>query len=62
IDIFNSRGQKVKTLINDHLNAGYHKVEWNGKDAANKSVSSGIYFYRMQNGSYTASKKMILMK
>ncbi len=62
IDIYNVKGQKVKTLANDHYNAGRHSVIWDGVDDNNSSVSSGVYFYKMQSGTYTKSKKMILMK
>jgi hypothetical protein len=62
IAIYNSRGQKVKTLLNDHVGAGKHTAHWDGRDENNRSVSSGIYFYRMQKGSYSSSKKMIMMK
>ncbi|MBN2829322.1 MAG: choice-of-anchor D domain-containing protein, partial [Candidatus Cloacimonetes bacterium] len=62
IDIYNIKGQKVKTLINDDYNAGNHKVIWNGKDNDNHNVSSGIYFFKMEAGTYTKTKKMILMK
>ncbi len=62
IDIFNVKGQKVKTLVNDHFKAGSHNVEWNGTDDNGKNVSSGIYFYNMKSGKYTATRKMILMK
>ncbi|HPY97331.1 MAG TPA: carboxypeptidase regulatory-like domain-containing protein, partial [Candidatus Cloacimonadota bacterium] len=62
IDIYNIKGQKVKTLINDNLNAGSHRVVWNGKDDAERNVSSGIYFYNMKSGKYTSTRKMILIK
>ncbi|MCK4654864.1 MAG: T9SS type A sorting domain-containing protein [Candidatus Cloacimonetes bacterium] len=62
IDVYNIRGQKVKTLVNEKLNAGAHQVIWHGKDENGKSVSSGIYFYKMNSGRYTSVKKMILMK
>ena len=62
IEIFNIRGQKVKTLINEQLNKGQHSVIWNGKDADNRSVASGIYFYRMSSENYSATGKMLLMK
>jgi len=62
IEIFNLRGQKVKTLINGLLPAKNHQIVWNGKDDRGKSVSSGIYFYKMKTANYTASRKMILMK
>ncbi len=62
IEIYNLKGQKVKTLVNEELAAGKHSVIWNGADDSGKSVSSGIYFYKMRAGNYTSTKKMILMK
>jgi hypothetical protein len=62
IDIFNIKGQKVKTLIDDHFERGSHKVVWDGKDGSGNSASSGLYFYRMATPEYSAVKKMILMK
>ncbi len=60
--IYNLKGQKVKVLVNEKLSAGQHSVVWNGKDDSGKSVSSGIYFYKMKAGSYTATRKMILLR
>ncbi len=64
ISIYNLLGQKVKTLLDERVNSGSHQVFWNGKDEHNKFVSSGIYFYEMnlQNGDYTSTKKMLLLK
>ncbi|MBW6515397.1 MAG: T9SS type A sorting domain-containing protein [Candidatus Cloacimonetes bacterium] len=62
IEIYNSRGQRVKTLVNGYADAGEQAVYWNGKDEANRDISSGIYFYRMKKGTFTSTKKMILMK
>jgi len=62
VDIYNVKGQKVKTVANSVLEAGSHKVVWNGQDDNGHSVSSGIYFYRMQTEGYRAVKKMVLMK
>jgi len=60
--IYNILGQKVKTLLSENKEAGIHHVVWNGKDANNRSVASGVYFYKMRNGKYSSTKKMILMK
>ena len=60
--IYNIKGQKVKTLVNEKLNTGMQQVIWNGKDEKGKSVSSGIYFYKLDCGDYTSVRKMILMK
>lgn len=62
IEVFNVRGQKVKTLINEHMTVGSHAIVWKGTNDNNQKVSSGIYFYKMKSGSYSTTKKMILMK
>lgn len=62
LEIYNIKGQKVMQLVNDEKTAGQHSVYWNGKDDFNKSVSSGIYFYKIQAGNFRETKKMLLMK
>ena len=62
INIYNIRGQKVKTLVNEHKKAGDHFVRWNGKDINNKSVSSGLYFYTLSTDKCKTTKKMILLR
>jgi len=62
IDIFNLKGQKVRTVTDKHFGSGSHKVVWNGDDDAGHGVSSGIYFYQMQADGVVSSKKMVLMK
>ena len=63
IEVFNVRGQKVKTLINEHMTSGEnYTVVWEGTNDSNQKVSSGIYFYKMKAGNYSSTKKMILMK
>jgi hypothetical protein len=62
IEIFNVKGQKVKTLFNGYLEAGEHSFVWNGDDDNGHSVSSGIYFYKMSSGEYSSVKKMMLLK
>ena len=62
IEIYNLRGQIVKSLVNETREAGSHNVVWNGLDNADKPVSSGIYLYKMKSGNYVSSKKMILMR
>lgn len=57
LSIYNIKGQIVKTLVNNQLSAGEYTIIWNGENN-----SSGIYFYKMKQGIYTSTKKMILMK
>jgi hypothetical protein len=62
IEIYNVRGEKVKTLVDDRFDAAYHTVTWNGDDDTGRAAGSGIYFYKMRAGKFTSTKKMILMK
>jgi hypothetical protein len=61
--IYNIKGQKVKTLVNEVLPAGEHSVVWDGRDTNNKAVASGIYFYNLKVGNKSlATKKCLLLK
>ncbi len=62
LEIFNTKGQKVKTLVNERFSSGQHSIIWNGTDDNGNPVSSGIYFYKLRAGRYASTKKMILMK
>ena len=62
IDIFNIKGQKVRSLVNGNYPPGEHSVIWNGTDDHNTSVTSGVYFYSLTTNNYTETKKMILLK
>ena len=63
LNIYNIKGQKVKTLVNEVLPAGEHSAIWNGIDSNGNRVSSGIYFYRLKvNGKTDAVKKCLLLK
>ncbi len=62
LDVYNILGRRVVSLVNDHLSAGLHTVSWDGKDLDGRSVSSGIYLYRIQAGSWAEAKKMLLLK
>jgi hypothetical protein len=62
LDIYNILGQKVITLIDGFRIWGTYAVEWDGKDEAGQAVPSGLYFYRVTTGDFTAVKKMVLLK
>jgi len=62
LEIYNAKGQKVKTLVNNVQAAGAYTQLWNGLDDNGNSVTSGIYFYKMTAGDYVKTNKMILMK
>ena len=60
--IYNIKGQKVKTLYSGKAEEGKHTVTWNGKDDNNKSVSSGIYFYKLKTDKKGLTRKMLMLK
>jgi hypothetical protein len=62
LTVYNILGQKVKTLVDEYQSAGYKIIHWNGKNENGEDVSSGIYFYILQAGSYTKTKKMLLLR
>jgi hypothetical protein len=63
LEIFNIKGQRVLTLLNEEREAGKHILFWDGKDYNNKTVATGIYLYRLQVGNRTVqAKKMMLIK
>jgi hypothetical protein len=57
LTVFNSLGQTVTSLMNGEQEAGYHEVHFDGSH-----LPSGVYFYRMQAGRFTETKKLLLMK
>ncbi len=62
LTVFNVLGQTVKTLTDEKLTAGKHSVIFDGIDVNGSKIASGIYFYRLEAGEFTQSKKMILLK
>jgi outer membrane protein assembly factor BamB len=60
--IYDILGKEVKTLVNSEKDAGSYNVEWNGTNNNGLNVSTGIYIYRINAGSFIQEKKMILMK
>lgn len=62
LKIFDAIGREVQTLIDEDLTQGVYSEVWNGKNSFNQTVSSGVYFYRLQSGNFVQTKKMILMR
>jgi len=63
IEMFNAKGDLVRTLVDTELEAGIHSVSWDGLDDAGNKAESGIYFYRLTvDGNEISTEKMILMK
>ncbi|MCF8263195.1 MAG: T9SS type A sorting domain-containing protein [Melioribacteraceae bacterium] len=62
IRIYDAMGSSVQSLVNEEMESGNYEVTWNGTNAENVSVSSGLYFMRIQSAQYSKTVKMILMK
>ena len=63
LKIHNVRGQLVKELDSGVREAGTHTVQWNGKDASGRTVSSGIYLYVLETDTnYRSTRKMVVLK
>ncbi|MBC8234025.1 T9SS type A sorting domain-containing protein [bacterium] len=67
ISIYNQNGQLVRTLHLGEKKAGVYVTKdkaayWDGRDSLGQKVASGIYFYTLQAGNFTATRKMTIMK
>ena len=62
IDIYNILGQRVHELIDKTMPAGYHSINWNGKNDSGVLLSSGIYFIRISTDTQSYVRKVSLIK
>jgi polyhydroxybutyrate depolymerase len=62
LQIFNPAGRLIRTLVDEQMPSGEHSLIWDGTDAQGIETSSGAYFYRLDTGSASESKSMILLR
>ena len=62
LGVYSVDGRKVATLLNETRGPGLHEVVWTGRNDDGQTVSSGMYFYRIDAGPYSQVRKMTLMK
>jgi hypothetical protein len=67
IKIYDSSSRLIKTMVLGHKLAGFYASKdrsayWDGRNEAGEQVASGIYFYTIQAGKYTATSKMLMLK
>lgn len=62
VNVFNSRGQLIRTLSSGMMSAGFHQLSWDGRNNSGTKVTSGVYFYQLKTENFTQVKKMILAK
>ena len=62
LNIYNCLGQRIKTLVHSKMQAGQNQTIWDGTNEAGRTVSSGIYLYKLETGVGVKTKKMLLQK
>ncbi len=62
LQLYNLLGQRVRTLLERQMDAGYAEVRWDGKDEQQRVVPSGVYLVRIQAGEFSATRKVIVMR
>ena len=62
VAIYNVSGELIRMLVNDQMSAGIYRLTWNATDNEGRSVSSGVYIYRIQTEKFVSTKKMLLLK
>jgi hypothetical protein len=62
LEVYNILGQVVRTLVNEERTQGTYNVAWDGLNDAGEQVTSGVYFYKLHAGSFTETRKMVLVR
>jgi hypothetical protein len=62
VSVYDITGRKVATLLNQSLRAGPHKVRWDGRSGTGRTLSSGVYLYRVEAGEYSQTRRMVLIR
>ena len=63
LKVYDINGRLTRTLLADaHCDAGYHSVNWDGRDEKSRAASSGVYFYVLETDTQRMSGKMTLLK
>jgi hypothetical protein len=62
LKVYDILGKEVKTLYADNLTPGRHFFHWDGRDERGNALATGVYFYRLQAGSWVQTKKLILLR
>jgi hypothetical protein len=62
LEVYDVVGQRVRVLVAGDLPAGVHQVTWDGRSEVGAPVSSGVYLCRLQAGSFTQARRMVLLK
>ena len=61
LSVYSLSGRRVRTLVNEERPVGAHRVVWNGRDDYGTPAASGVYFFRLQAGGVTQTRKVVLI-
>ncbi|MBW7995439.1 MAG: T9SS type A sorting domain-containing protein [Candidatus Glassbacteria bacterium] len=62
LNVFNLRGQLIRTLVDQEQGPGTYNVNWDGTDERGRQIGSGVYFYRLVAGDFVSTRKMVVLK
>ncbi len=62
LDVFNLKGQQVRTLVNENKAPANYSIVWDGRDDFGVQVGSGVYIYRIRTQGFLQSRKMLLVR
>ena len=62
LTVYDLLGRAIRTLHDGPLEAGRHRIVWDGQSDARQPVATGVYFYRIEAGSFSASKTMMVVR
>jgi hypothetical protein len=62
MDVYNLRGQRVRTIVSKPMPAGYHQMAWDGRDGSGAALPSGTYLVEVRAGDWKATRKVVLTK
>jgi flagellar hook assembly protein FlgD len=62
LKVYNLLGQEVRCLVNEFISSGVYSLQWDGRNAGNRRVSSGVYLVRLQAGEQAATAKMVVVR
>jgi hypothetical protein len=62
LEVFDIRGRLVKSLVDRALPAGRYDIGWDGRDSQGRKAASGVYFYRIEAGQWSQTKRMVIVR
>jgi photosystem II stability/assembly factor-like uncharacterized protein len=62
LEVYNIQGERVRTLINNMLESGYHTANWNGKDDSGRLLGPGYYLYRIETSDFSKTRQLLFLK